>query len=601
MLAGAGHVLCTLWLAIAGAGRRQGVVPVARVEPSTKKLALEQESMISTRHMVRAAGLATLLLGLTACDREPLGEPSPHIQEVLGEAEGPVVVNLAGGDTITLSAPVVAFYRDRGYRQAWTDYDEIRDRGWSLLQAMELAVQDGLDPERYRFPAALRMVQQVEGDSIREEDEPAQMATVDLVLSEVFGRYANHIAGGVLEPNQSGLNWQIPKDTVDVYALLTRLASDEDPGDIVTSLRPAAPGYSALMEQLKRYRAIAANGGWPEVSDDIPEEVGQSGAGVAALRARLIAEGDPEEVRLAQADSAAARTFDANLKAALEHFQNRHALAVDGHAGASTLEELNVSAAERVQQILLNMDQWRWLPRQLGDRYILVNVAGFEMEYVKNDSVALAMNVVVGQEGWETPIFTDTMESIVVNPYWNVPASIESDEVIPAIQRDAGYLARNNMEAVLGNDVVSPSALDYGNLQQYSFRQRPGSDNALGQVKFLFPNKNNIYLHDTPADQLFSEHSRAFSHGCIRLEEPLELARMLFDDVTDRPAAQLDDLLARDSEQWVSVNQTLPVYILYFTAWAGRDGSMHFYPDVYERDRRLEEQVQQELQLSELG
>ncbi|MGH7444527.1 MAG: L,D-transpeptidase family protein, partial [Longimicrobiales bacterium] len=505
------------------------------------------------------------------------------------------------GDTIVLSAPVIAFYRDRGYRQAWTDYDEIRERGWSLLQAMEHSAEDGLDPERYRFPVALRMVQQVEEDSIPEEDEPAQMASVDMVLSEVFGRYANHIAGGVLEPNQSGLNWQIPKDTVDVHALLTRLASDEEPGDIVTSLRPAAPEYHALMAQLERYRAIAANGGWPEVTDAVPEEVGETGDGVASLRTRLIAEGDPEEVRLAQSGSAAASTFDADLKAALEHFQNRHALQPDGRVGASTLEELNVPATDRVQQILLNMDQWRWLPRELGERYILVNVAGFELEYVKNDSVALAMNVVVGQEGWETPIFTDTMEHLVVNPYWNVPASIEREEVIPAIQRDAGYLARNNMEAVVGNRVVGASGLDYGNLEQYSFRQRPGTDNALGQVKFLFPNKNNIYLHDTPADQLFSAHSRAFSHGCIRLEKPLDLARMLLDDVTERPSDQLDDLISRKSEQWVPVTAPLPVYILYFTAWAGRDATMRFYPDVYERDRRLEEQVQEELQVSELG
>lgn len=554
-----------------------------------------------TRLSARVVGLAMLLSGIAGCDREPLGEPSPHIQQLLSNASGPVTVRLEDGDTITLSEPVIGFYEDRQYRQAWTDYDEIRERGWALLEAMERAVEDGLDPERYRFPTALRMVQQVEEDSIAEEDEPAQMATVDMVLSEVFGRYANHLAGGVLEPNESNLDWQIPKDTVDTRALLNRLASDEAPGDIVATLRPTAPGYHQLMQQLERYRTIAAAGGWPEVTDAIPEEVGQSSAGVAALRARLIAEGDPEEVRLAQTGQAAPNSFDADLKAALEHFQTRHALNPDGRAGPSTLAQLNVSAADRVQQILLNMDQWRWLPRELGERYILVNVAGFELEYVKNASVALAMNVVVGQEGWETPIFTDTMEHIVVNPYWNVPASIEREEVIPAIQRDASYLDRNNMEAVQGSRVVPASALDYGDLEAYSFRQRPGSDNALGQVKFLFPNKNNIYLHDTPADQYFSANSRAFSHGCIRLEKPLELARMLFEDVTDRSPGQLDQLLARDSEQWVQVTAALPVYILYFTAWAGRDGSMRFYPDIYERDRRLEEQVQDQLRLTELG
>lgn len=423
------------------------------------------------------------------------------------------------------------------------------------------------------------------------------MAGVDLVLSEVFGRYANHLVGGVLEPSASGLDWEIPKDSVDTYALLVRLAGDEDPAAIIESLRPEAPEYHLLMDQLARYQRIVREGGWQEVSDDIPTEIGASAAGVVGLRNRLIREGHPDEARLAQHGAAAPNVYDDSLAAAVENFQVRHALQPDGRVGASTLEQLNVSAEERVQQIVLNLDQWRWLPQDLGDSYILVNVAGFELEYIKNDSVALAMNVVVGQEGWETPIFADTMEHLVVNPYWNVPASIKNEEVIPAIQRDPGYLERNNMEALSGNSVVPASSLNYGNLEAYSFRQRPGSRNALGAVKFLFPNDNNIYLHDTPADQYFSAHSRAFSHGCIRLEKPLDLARMLLDDVTATPSTQLDALLARDSEQWINVTEVLPVYILYFTAWAGRDGSMRFYPDIYERDRRLEEQVEQELRM----
>jgi murein L,D-transpeptidase YcbB/YkuD len=542
--------------------------------------------------------VAVVLLVAAACDREPRGEPSPFLQAQLTGADGGVVLQLPDGDTLHVSSEVVAFYRGRGYRQAWTDYDEIEERGWALLRVMESAVDDGLDPERYRFPLAMRMVQQVEGDSIAEEDEPAQMARVDLVLSEVFGRYAHHLRGGVLEPSVSGLDWRIPKDSARVQELLTQLADGGDASAAVARLRPSAPVYHALMEQLVKYRGIAAAGGWPEVPENVESEVGSRAQGVALLRQRLIAEGDAEEVRLAQMGNAAAATFDENLKAALEHFQQRHGIAADGAIGPSTRKELNTSADARVQQILLNMDQWRWLPQELGERYILVNVAGFEMEYVKNDSVALAMNVVVGQEGWETPIFTDTMEHIVFNPYWNVPESIKQDEVIPAIQRDPSYLSRHNMEALAGGRVVG--GLDHGNLGAYTFRQRPGGNNALGEVKFLFPNRHNVYLHDTPADQLFSQTSRAFSHGCIRLEKPLELARMLLTDVTDRPASDVEKLTARDSEQWVNLTEPLPVYILYFTAWAGRDGSMRFYPDVYERDERLQEQAESELGIAEL-
>lgn len=554
--------------------------------------------MSSDRTWVRRAIVLGMALTLAACDREPRGEPSPFLQQTLGQADGPVLLQLPGGDTLNVSAEVVAFYRERGYRQAWTDYDEILDGGWTMLRVMEAAAEDGLDPERYRFPLALSMVQQVEEDSIPEEDEPAQMARADLVLSEVFGRYANHLRGGVLDPTASGLDWRIAKDSAEVKVLLAQLADGADAVAVVDSLRPAAPVYHALMAQLGKYRKIVAAGGWPEVPD-VESEIGAQSPGVAALRQRLIAEGDPEEVRLAQAQGAAVNTFDENLKAALEHFQERHGIEADGAIGPSTRKELNTGADARVQQILLNLDQWRWLPQELGQKYILVNVAGFEMEYVKDGAVALAMSVVVGQEGWETPIFTDTMEHIVFNPYWNVPESIKQDEVIPAIQRDPSYLSRNNMEALAGGNVVG--GLDYGNLSAYTYRQKPGGRNALGQVKFLFPNKHNVYLHDTPADQYFARTSRAFSHGCIRLEKPLELARMLLDDVTERSAGDVDELTARTTEQWISLSEPLPVYILYFTAWSGPDGAMRFYPDVYERDRRLQEQAEKELRVAELG
>ncbi|MGH7483628.1 MAG: L,D-transpeptidase family protein [Longimicrobiales bacterium] len=558
---------------------------------------------MSERMMVGRAGLAALTLALAAsaaCDNEPLGEPSPRIQEVLQDADSTAELALPNGDTILLSPPIVAFYRERGYRQAWTDYDEILERGWALLETMDDSELDGLDPQRYRYPLAYRMVQQVEGDSIDESREPAQMAEVDMVLSEVFARYADHLAGGTIDPNASGLNWQIPRDRAPVGELLRQIVAGEDPAELVAGLRPQAPEYERLMHARAKYDSIAARGGWSEVPEDTPDEIGESGAGVSALRQRLIAERDPAEARLASAGVAQPERFDEELKQGLEHFQARHGLDPDGALGELTLEALNTSVADRLLQIKLNMDQWRWLPYDLGDRYILVNVAGFELEVVDQDSVVMTMNVVVGQEGWETPIFRDTMETIVVNPYWNVPASIEREEVLPRVRSDPGYLARNDMEVLRGNNVVNPYSISWGAVSPGSvrFRQRPGPQNALGQVKFLFPNRNNVYLHDTPADQYFSRTSRAFSHGCIRIEKPLELARYLFRTVTDRSVEDLETLLARDSEQWVRVTEPVPVYILYFTAWAGRDGTVRFYPDVYERNRVLDEQARRKLQVA---
>jgi murein L,D-transpeptidase YcbB/YkuD len=267
--------------------------------------------------------------------------------------------------------------------------------------------------------------------------------------------------------------------------------------------------------------------------------------------------------------------FDAKLAQAVRHFQDRHGLAEDGAAGTETLAALNVPAEDRLRSVWLNLDRWRWLPRELGAHYVIVNVAGFEMAVMKNDTPALAMKVVVGKTGNQTPIFRDTLEHVVVNPYWNVPPKIYRNEVLPAIQRDPGYLARNDMEFVRSGSSTG-------------VRQRPGPRNALGEVKFLFPNDHDVYLHDTPADDLFGRQTRAFSHGCIRLEKARELAYYLFENAAGRTRAEYDRMVG-GRERWVRLKQKLPVYVVYFTAWPDQDGSVHFYQDIYRRDERMEE------------
>jgi len=531
-------------------------------------------------------------LAVVSCDREPLGEPSPRIREVLGEG-GPAVVELPTGDTLHLSETVAAFYRDRGYRQAWTDYDEVLDRGLALIETMGRSTEDGFSPEAYRYALAARMVMEVEEDSLEEAEEPGQMAEVDLVLSEVFSRYASHLAGGALDPKSAGLDWQIKREEPDVRALLEALVADATSAALVDSLRPPAPEYRRMMAMLARYRNIEQAGGWAEIPEADPFEVGDTADAVAVLRNRLVAERDPVESALAARGSAAPRAFDESLREAVAHFQARHGLDPDGALGEHTLAELNTSVDRRIAEIELNMDRWRWLPRELGDLYVMVNVAGFELEVVERDSALLTMNVVVGKDAWRTPIFRDTMEYVVVNPYWNAPASIATDEIIPALRADPSYLERNRFEVLQGDRPVSVSEIDWtGDVaQRYRFRQRPGPGNALGDVKFLFPNPDDIYLHDTPAAHLFSQSSRAFSHGCIRVEKPVELARLIFAKATDRSPDSYDDLRARGGEQWVPLTKPVPVYILYFTAYAHRDGTVSFHPDIYERDRRLEEQA----------
>ncbi|HKI06457.1 MAG TPA: L,D-transpeptidase family protein, partial [Thermoanaerobaculia bacterium] len=259
------------------------------------------------------------------------------------------------------------------------------------------------------------------------------------------------------------------------------------------------------------------------------------------------------------------------LQAAVRTFQERNGLDADGAVGPGTLEALNVPAADRVRQIEINLDRWRWLPSDLGERHVMVNIAGFALDVIEAGKPALSMRIVAGKPTSRTPMFTGTMTHLVLNPYWNVPAGILKKEIRPRLAREPGYLAKQNMEMLPGGRV----------------RQRPGPNNALGKVKFLFPNRFDVYLHDTPSRSLFSRSQRTFSHGCIRVEKPLELAEYLLKEDPAWTPAKIQKALAKGSESWVKIPNPLPVHLAYWTAWVDDAGVTQFRKDVYGRDKPL--------------
>ena len=530
------------------------------------------------RHPLAPALTALLLASLgAACAKFPEHDAESHspdarIRSMLSGSENPVLA-LATGDTVHFGDEVRAFYEARQYRAAWTDDNGFLPSGQALVAALRKADDDGLDLAAYHGDEIPALLERAKGDV--EQDLPVGdlLGNLDMLMTEAYLRYTTDVLRGTIDPGAEGLDWKVPREDATDAVLLNRLLEDEDFDAALAELRPQVPFYDRLRDALPRYRDAVAKGGWPTIDKGGSLGPGDRGARVAQLRARLAAEGDPAETPLVQ-PTGPADVFDDRLAQAVKHFQDRHGLAEDGAAGAETLAALNVPAEERLQTLLLNLDRWRWLPRELGSHYVIVNVAGFEMAVMKDNQTALAMKVVVGKTGNETPIFRDTMESIVVNPYWNVPPNIYREEVLPAMQRDPGYLARNNMEMV-------------GSGSSAGVRQRPGPKNALGEVKFLFPNDHDVYLHDTPADNLFSRQSRAFSHGCIRLEKPRELAHYLFEHAAGKSAADFDRMVG-GSEKWVTLKEKLPVYIVYFTAWPDENGSVGFYKDVYRRDERVE-------------
>jgi L,D-transpeptidase YcbB len=392
--------------------------------------------------------------------------------------------------------------------------------------------------------------------------------------------------------------WVANRRSADFASVLETALSTGEVAGALARLAPPQLGFRRLREALMHHRELASRGGWPLIPDKMTKMTlkrGDHGPPVAALRERLSLGDD-----LGAGTWEDAELFDGALDQALKRFQRRHGLSEDGIMGDETRAELNVSVERRVEQLELNLERWRWLPQDLGRRHILVNIAAFELEVVEEDSVVLAMRVVVGRPYHDTPVFSDTMRYIVLNPYWEVPGKIAVKEMLPRIKRDPSYLAHENLRLFKGWGLeareVDPGTVDWSAITPAAFpfrlRQDPGPRNALGRLKFMFPNKFNVYLHDTPARQLFEKPERDFSHGCIRIQEPIELAVYLLrqDPRWNREALlrALDETVDRS----VPLPETIPIHLLYWTAWADGDGTIQFRRDIYGHDALLLEALQ---------
>jgi murein L,D-transpeptidase YcbB/YkuD len=354
----------------------------------------------------------------------------------------------------------------------------------------------------------------------------------------------------------------------------------------LASLPPPAPDYGRLVDALRRYRAIAAHGDWPRVDAGTPLRPGDDDARVAALRTRLAA----EDERVA---SGLDTRYDGQLEDRVRRFQSRHGLSADGIVGRATIRSLNVSAADRARQITLNLERWRWLPRDFGRHYIVVNVADAVLHVVLDGQTVLTSRVVVGDVRHPTPVVRTRMDAIILNPRWSVPTSIAVAEILPRIRENARYLAENHM-VILERRESDPFGLkiDWATIPSDPFpfrlQQEPGPDNPLGRIKFDVPNRFDVYLHDTPSRSLFMRPVRTASHGCIRVERADDLALHVLTDGTGRwTKRRLEEAIASPGSPRIALVRPLPVYILYWTAFVDPDGAVQFRDDVYGRDRRL--------------
>jgi murein L,D-transpeptidase YcbB/YkuD len=472
------------------------------------------------------------------------------------------------------------WYAQRQYAPVWTNMNGPNQRASILRQILHVADQEGLTPQAFHLSAI---------ESSWHRHTPADLAALDILLSDAFFRYATQVRTGRLSPGDVDPQWHIATPQIHPLSLLQKMLKRKDFETAMRSLPPPQSGYQRLREALAHYRRLAARGGWPRLSSGTTLRPGTHSAQIAILRQRLIAEGDLPNTAVANP-----RVFDPALKFAVDRFQVRHGLKMDGIVGPATRGAMNVSIADRITQIKLNMERWRWLPRRLGKRYLIVNTAGYNLTAFDQGRARFSMWVVIGKQERQTPEIKGTLHTVVFNPYWTVPTTIAVEDLIPAQLRNPHYLQARKIRvfANLARHIeVDPRKVDWAQYTKENFpyvlRQDPGPYNPLGRYKFLFSNGFDVYLHDTPTRHLFALKQRAFSSGCIRVENPLQLARFLLAANPGWDEEHIREAAASGLTREVKLAHSLPIYLVYLTAWVGPDNSVHFYPDVYARDQAI--------------
>jgi murein L,D-transpeptidase YcbB/YkuD len=480
------------------------------------------------------------------------------------------------------------FYAERGFRPAWSDDYGLSPDVEDFVEVIRSAYREGLNPKDYHLNKIEALLSDLYASQIGlGASDVEKLGDLDLILTQAFFLYASHLVDGRVDHRNIYPDWVVNERSADLLAVLNEALESKQVQKTLAALAPPYPNYAKLREKLIKYQAIAESGGWPQVPGGPKLIKGSRGKRVAIMRQRLIASGDLASTAQEKPD-----IFDHDLEMAVRKFQKRHGLKDDGRVGKSTLKDMNVPVETRIRQIALNMDRLRWLSDDMGRNYIFVNIADFSLEVMEDERPVMAMRIIAGKDEQRSCVLSAKMTYLELNPFWRVPDSIATKEILPQVKKDPGYVAQKTIKVFKdwsdNAKEIDPMLINWSRVRAsnlgYKFRQEPGPLNPLGRIKFIFPNACEIYLHDTPARHLFGRSRRDFSHGCIRVEKPIELATYLLRNNDTWIQKKILAEIKKGKRQVVMLPEPVNVHIFYGTVWVDREGALQFRNDIYHAD-----------------
>jgi len=493
------------------------------------------------------------------------------------------------GERLFSSVLVPSFYENRNFEPAWISGPSDIDRASSFVAEIEGMKWHGLQSADYHFRSIRRAFARLSSDMREGTESPLNIAELDILFTDAFFMMASHLYQGKVNPEKINAEWKIQRRRPDLKMdeqLEMMLAQGLSPNEMLKKFYPQNSLYPAMMASLREYRMKERMPKYEEIKSKDTIRPDSTSEAIADIRQRLVQMGIVTPYTYTNN-----LLYDKTLQEGIKKLQKQNGLNQDAIIGRATMALLNLQNSDLAKLLEINLERMRWLPWDFGEKFIVCNIADQTVFMIQNRDTIFTTRAIVGREYRSTPVFEAEMNHLVFSPTWTIPPTILANDVIPAVKKDINYLSSKNMQVIdRTGKVISTNSIDWSKMSgrnfPYMIRQAPGPTNALGLVKFMFPNSYNVYMHDTPSRELFSRDDRALSSGCIRIQNPTELAEILLKDL-DWDRSRIRAAMELGREQTVRLPEPIPVYIGYLTAWADQQGQTHFRNDLYNRDKKL--------------